>query len=170
MIKEMDQLIIRDAAIEDLEPITAIFNSTIASRRVTAQTNEVTTASRIGWFKAHSPGKMPLWVAEEQREIAGWLGFQPFTARPAYHATVEISLYIAEPYRRCGIGTKLFQHAVEQCPQLQVTSLVGLIFAHNDPSIRLVKKLGFEQWGLLPAVAELDGVERDLAIYGFKVL
>jgi phosphinothricin acetyltransferase len=162
-------MIIRDAAREDLEAITAIFNSTVASRMVTANITEVTVESRRPWFEAHIPGKMPLWVAEEEGVIKGWLGFQPFTGRPAYHATVEISLYIAECYRKQGVGTKLFEYAVSQCPQLHITTMVGLIFAHNEPSIRLVEKLGFKSWGLLPGVAELDGVERDLAIYGFKV-
>jgi L-amino acid N-acyltransferase YncA len=162
-------MIIREAAREDLKAITAIFNSTIAGRMVTANTNEVTVGSRIPWFEAHSPGKMPLWVAEENKIIAGWLGFQPFNSRPAYHATVEISLYIARSYRRSGLGTKLFEYAVSQCPQLHIKTLVGLIFAHNEPSISLVEKLGFKRWGLLPGVAELDEMERDLAIYGFRV-
>lgn len=162
-------MIIRDAAREDLEAITAIFNSTIASRMVTANTSEVTVESRIPWFEAHIPGQMPLWVAEDEGTIVGWLGFQPFTGRPAYHATVEISLYIAESHRRCGVGIKLFEFAVSQCPKLHITTMVGLIFAHNKPSIKLVEKLGFKNWGLLPGVAELDGVERDLAIYGFRV-
>lgn len=161
-------MIIRDAAREDLGAITAIFNSTIASRMVTANTSEVTAESRVPWFEAHIPGQMPLWVAEDEGAIIGWLGFQPFTNRPAYHATVEISLYIAQSHRKHGVATKLFEYAASQCPQLRITTMVGLIFAHNEPSIRLVEKLGFKSWGLLPGVAELDGVERDLAIYGFK--
>jgi phosphinothricin acetyltransferase len=165
---EGTMMIIRDAAREDLEAITAIFNSTIAGRMVTANSSEVSVESRIPWFEAHLPGKMPLWVAEE-KEIAGWLGFQPFNSRPAYHATVEISLYIAKSYRRSGVGTRMFEYAVSQCPQLHIKTLVGLIFAHNEPSISLVEKLGFKRWGLLPGVAELDEVERDLAIYGFRV-
>lgn len=162
-------MIIRDAVRDDLEAITAIFNSTIASRVVTANNSEVTVESRIPWFEAHIPGQMPLWVAEEEGIITGWLGFQPFTGRPAYHATVEISLYIAKNYRKRGLGTELFEFAVRKCPKLNITNMVGLIFAHNEPSIKLVEKLGFNRWGLLPGVAELDGVERDLAIYGFKV-
>ena len=44
--------------------------------------------------------------------------------------------------------------------------MVGLIFAHNQPSLRLFEQLGFERWGLLPRVANLDGIERDLIILG----
>jgi len=33
----------------------------------------------------------------------------------------------------------------------------------------LFRAYGFGDWGLLPRVAELDGVERDLAILGLRV-
>jgi phosphinothricin acetyltransferase len=112
---------------------------------------------------------MPLWVSEEQGLIAGWLGLQPlFADRPAYHATAEVSLYIAESCRHSGVGTKLFAYAVNQCPGLQITSLVGLIFGHNQPSINLVEKLGFEKWGLLPGVTEMDGWNGMLLSTGLK--
>jgi phosphinothricin acetyltransferase len=44
--------------------------------------------------------------------------------------------------------------------------MVGLIFAHNEPSLKLFERLGFEKWGLLPRIAQLDDVERDLTIIG----
>jgi phosphinothricin acetyltransferase len=43
------------------------------------------------------------------------------------------------------------------------------VFAHNAPSIALFERHGFVRWGLLPGVAELDGVERDLAILGLRL-
>jgi L-amino acid N-acyltransferase YncA len=48
--------------------------------------------------------------------------------------------------------------------------LLGFIFAHNEPSLRLFAKFGFERWGYLPKVAELDEVERDLVIMGKRVM
>jgi len=47
--------------------------------------------------------------------------------------------------------------------------MVGLIFAHNEPSLKLFEQLAFEKWGLLPRVAHLDDVERDLTIMGRHV-
>jgi phosphinothricin acetyltransferase len=35
--------------------------------------------------------------------------------------------------------------------------------------VRLFERAGFLRWGLLPRVAELDGVEQDLAILGLRV-
>ncbi|HEY5767143.1 MAG TPA: GNAT family N-acetyltransferase, partial [Candidatus Udaeobacter sp.] len=112
----------------------------------------------------------PLWVAVQNDIIAGWLSFQSFYGRPAYHATAELSVYIAQSWQRKGIGNALLSQAVVQAPDLGLKNLLGFIFAHNDPSLRLFKKFGFERWGNLPRVAELDGMERDLIIVGRHVV
>src|SRR5439155_25969997 len=56
--------------------------------------------------------------------------------------------------------------AIARAPSLGITALVGLIFAHNEPSLKLFERLGFDRWGLLPRIARLDGVERDLIVMG----
>jgi phosphinothricin acetyltransferase len=48
--------------------------------------------------------------------------------------------------------------------------LLGFIFGHNEPSLKLFERFGFEKWGHLPSVAELDGIERDLVIVGKRVI
>ena len=53
----MAQLTYRNATLEDLPTIVDIYNSTIASRMVTADTEPVSAESRIQWFKEHSPEK-----------------------------------------------------------------------------------------------------------------
>jgi phosphinothricin acetyltransferase len=50
-----------------------------------------------------------------------------------------------------------------------VDTLLGFIFGHNEPSLRLFEKFGFARWGELPKVASLDGIERDLVIVGHRV-
>ena len=47
--------------------------------------------------------------------------------------------------------------------------MVGLIFAHNKPSLKLFEQLGFEKWGLLPRIARLESNVRDLTIMGRHV-
>ncbi len=43
-------LTLRKAVLEDLDAVVAIYNSTIASRMVTADTEEVTPEDRMDWF------------------------------------------------------------------------------------------------------------------------
>ena len=79
---------VRDAVEEDLRAIVQIYNSTVPTRMVTADTEPVSVESRRAWFREHDPASHPLWVVEEDGEIAGWLSFEPFRQRPAYRATV----------------------------------------------------------------------------------
>ncbi|MGG4144725.1 N-acetyltransferase family protein [Paenibacillus algorifonticola] len=160
---------IRDAVQEDLPGIVAIYNSTVASRQVTADLEPSTVEAKQAWFDEHAPDTRPLWVVEEDGELLAWFSFQSFYGRPAYQATAEISIYIAEQHRARGLGSLLLKHALEACPALHIRTLLGFIFAHNAPSLGLLGKFGFEQWAYMPKVAELDGVERDLIIMGLRV-
>lgn len=153
----------------NLPVIVDIYNSTISGRTVTADLEPVTAESRIRWFEDHNPEFRPLWVMRIHDEIAAWMSFQSFYGRPAYQGTAEISIYVDEKYRGTGAGSILIEKALEECPRLKVDNLVAFVFGHNEPSLKLLKKFGFEQWGLLPSVAELDGIKRDLVIVGRAV-
>ncbi len=180
-------MIIRDAVEADLPTIVEIYNSTVSCRLVTADMEEISVESRLSWFHSHTPNRRPLWVVEpsiedpsiEQErecnslkegtrcEIAGWLGFQSFySARKAYDKTAELSIYISPQYRRQGIGRVLLQAAIARSPALGIKNLVGCIFANNEPSLKLFKNFGFEQWGYLPAIAEFESGHSDLVIMG----
>ena len=52
---------------------------------------------------------------------------------------------------------------------LGLRTFLGFVFAHNARSVALCLKFGFQRWGLLPRVALLDGVERDLLILGLDL-
>ena len=160
---------LRDAVEGDLPAIVAIYNATIAGRVVTADLDPVSIESRLAWFRAHNPARRPLWVAEDDAAMLGWLSFSDFYGRPAYGATVEISIYLAENARRKGLGRTLLERAIAHAPSLSVRTLLGFIFAHNQASLRLFEAQGFARWGTLPRVAMLDTVERDLIIVGLRL-
>lgn len=162
-------MLIRDAVEPDLSAIVAIYNAAIPSGMATADLEAVSVESRLSWFYEHTPSSRPIWVMEVEQDIVGWLSFQTFYGRPAYQATAEISIYVAPDYQRCGIGRQLLTKAIHHSPSLGLKTLVGLIFAHNKPSLRLCESVGFLRWGHLPKVAEIDSVERDLIIVGRRI-
>lgn len=160
----------RNATENDLPVIVAIYNSIIAGRMVTADTEPVSVESRVKWFNDHQPEKHPLWMVEnETGEIVGWASFQKFYGRPAYDATAEISIYLDEKQRGKGYGKTILQYCMDKAPQYHFKTLLGFIFSHNLPSMKLFTQLGFEEWGHFPNVATLDGVERSLSILGKRV-
>jgi L-amino acid N-acyltransferase YncA len=148
----------RDATLDDLPAIVAIYNSTVPSRQVTADLEPVSVESRLTWFHAHGPQKRPL-----------WLSFSDFYGRPAYLRTAEVSIYLDESARGKGLGKQLLAASLEAAPALGIDTVLGFIFGHNDASLRLFRGFGFDTWGSLPRVAVLDGVERDLVILGKRL-
>jgi phosphinothricin acetyltransferase len=159
-------MIIRDAVEADLPAIVEIYNAAIRSRISTAQLDPVSVEERLPWFREHSLASHPLWVAALDEQIAGWLSFHPFIARCAYRGTAEISVYVGEQFQRLGVGRALLEKAIAHSPSLEISALVGCIFGHNEPSLRLFGRMGFERWGFLPRIARVDGAERDLVMVG----
>jgi len=157
------------ASISDLPKIVATYNSTVASRLVTADLEPVSVESKTEWFNAHSPNKRPLWIVTIDGDYAGWMSFNSFYGRPAYDGTVEVSIYLEESKRGKGLGKACLQKAIEAAPSLNIHSLLGFIFGHNEPSLKLFYQFGFEKWAHLPAIANMEGIMRDLIILGKKV-
>jgi L-amino acid N-acyltransferase YncA len=159
-------MIIRDAVEADLPAIVEIYNATVPTRMVTAELEPTTVEARLPWFREHSSERYPFWVAESEGRVIGWLDFKSFLPRCAYRGTAEISVYVDKEFRHRGVGQQLLEQAIARAPSLGITALVGLIFGHNEPSLKLFQRLGFERWGFFPGVAQLEGVERDLVVMG----
>jgi L-amino acid N-acyltransferase YncA/predicted O-methyltransferase YrrM len=159
-------LTIRDATEADLPSIIDIYNAAIATRIATAQVESVAIEDCRDWLRQHPPDQYPFWVAEIDGQVGGWLSFKSFLPRCAYRGTAELSVYVDEKFRRRGIARKLLEEAIRRAPALGVTAMVGLIFGHNEASLALFERLGFRRWGFLPAVAQVEGIERNLAIVG----
>ena len=157
---------IRDAVEADLPAIVEIYNATVPTRMVTAELEPTTVEARLPWFREHSPDHHPFWVAEADGGVIGWLNFKKLLPRAAYRGTAEISVYVDERFRRRGIAQQLLEQAIARAQSLGITTLVGLIFGHNEPSLKLFERFGFKRWGFLPGVAQLDGVKRDLVVVG----
>lgn len=161
---------IRDALPSDLTQIVAIYNASIPNYLATADTEPITVESRLQWFANHSASTYPLWIMEnKQQQMLGWLGFQAFYGRPAYRKTAELSIYIDPAFQGQGLGKRLLAEAIAQSPRLGLKTLLGFIFGHNQPSLKLFSQYQFEQWGFLPLVADLGEKERDLVIMGRRV-
>lgn len=162
-------MIIRYATDADLPTIVEIYNSTVASGIVTADTSTVTVSDRLPWFQAHNCDRHPIWVSEDNHHVTGWVSLSPFYGRPAYAPTAELSVYVAPDCQRQGIGKRLVKTAIAHSPSLNIATLLGFVFAQNQPSLALLQSFEFEQWGFLPHVAQFETHTCDLVILGFKV-
>jgi L-amino acid N-acyltransferase YncA len=136
---------------------------------VTADLEAVSVQSKENWFASHSEHHRPLWIVIAEGSYAGWMSFGSFYGRPAYDGVAELSIYLEEAFRGKGIGRTCLLKAIATAPEFKLHTLLGFIFGHNTASLNLFYGFGFKQWGLLPAVADMDGTMRDLAIVGKKI-
>jgi L-amino acid N-acyltransferase YncA len=161
----------RNATLYDLPAIVDIYNSTIPSGIVTADTEPVTVESREQWFYEHDPDMWPLWVVEDDTgQMVGWVSFQTFYGRPAYRATAEISIYLSTTYRGKGLGKEVLQYCIDTAPQHGIKTLLGYILSRNQASLELFRKMGFEEWGNLPNIAMINSKEQGLKILGKRLV
>ena len=156
------------AQANDLKRIVDTYNSTVSSRLVTADLEPVSVESKLDWFNSHNQTNRPLWLVELDGVYAGWMSFNSFYGRPAYDITAEVSIYLEEKFRGKGLGNNCLQKAIDEASPRGIKNLLGFIFGHNEPSLKLFYKFKFEKWAHFPKVANMDGTERDLIILGLR--
>ncbi|WP_312266330.1 N-acetyltransferase family protein [Neisseria sp.] len=153
----------------DLAAIVEIYNSTISSRQSTADLQPVSVADRQAWFDSHG-GNRPIYkLSNHAGELLAWGSFSDYYPREAYRISAEISIYVRHDMRGVGVGKILLRYMIEQAPSLHIRNIIAVIFGHNHASIRLFESYGFERWGRLPGVCDLEGELADIVILGKPV-
>lgn len=157
------------AKLSDLAAIVGIYNSTIADRHATADLKPVSVQSRQAWFEQHT-GNRPLYVLKNQaNEVVAWGSFSDYYPRDAYHISAEISIYVHPDMRGKGLGKYVLQQMLERAPALGIRNVIAVIFGHNHASIQLFETFGFEKWGHLQDVCDLENRLADIVILGKKL-
>ncbi|MBN2162529.1 MAG: N-acetyltransferase [Pontiellaceae bacterium] len=159
----------RHAAEQDLAAIVEIYNASIPSRLATADMNPISVDSRREWFHKHAPERYPLLIHEIDGKVAAWTGLHPYYERPAYLYTAEISIYVAPEFQGQRLGPLLINETLEAAMATGLKTIIALIFTHNERSLRLFRSCGFEDWGHLPDVTEMDGKEYSVTILGKRI-
>ena len=163
-------MIIRNAKITDIEQINEIYNQSVPSKMSTAHLLPVSIDERKTWFNIHNDHKYPIFVAEDEEKIIGWISVSPYrTGRQALRHTAEVSYYIHEDHYNTGIATYLLTYVIENCKKYEIKSLIAILMAHNSYSIKLLNKFNFERWGCMPNVLDIEGKEYDHLYYGLRV-
>jgi len=161
---------IRLATINDYNEIVAIYNHAVDEKFATADTEHITLESRKNWFEQHSAKTYPIFVAEENDEVIGWCSLSPHRpGRKALRTVAEISYYIHKDHRRKSVANNLITYTINSAKNLHFKNLISILLDMNKTSIHILEKFGFEKWGHLPNIAEIDGVICGQYIYGKKL-
>ena len=163
-------MIIRPATSKDYSEIVKIYNHAVDEKFATADTEHVSVDSRKDWFTQHSSETYPIYVAEENREVIGWCSLSPHRpGRKALRSVAEISYYIHKDHRRKGVANSLISFTIVKARELGFINLFTILLDLNKPSIHILEKFGFDKWGHLPDIAEIDGTICGQFIYSKKL-
>ncbi len=161
---------IREATFDDIYSINDIYNQSIPSKISTADILPVPISKRKKWLKDHQKQNYPVFVAEINGEVIGWISLSPYRpGRLALKQTAEVSYFIKKEHQKMGIGTKLMNLIIKESPEYGFKNIFAILLDRNIASIKLLEKLGFERWAFLPKVANFDGTECGQFYYGKRI-
>ena len=156
----MDQHV-RDATDADLPAVAEIYAYETAYSYSTFETEERPLQA---WaHKLH--GHYPFLVAEDEGRVLGYAYASEFRDRPAYHRTVETSVYIHRDARGRRLGSLLYDALLARLVADGFHTALALIALPNDPSVRLHERAGFEHVGTMREVGDKQDRMIDVGVY-----
>lgn len=149
-------LTIRDAETKDAEALALIYNQGIEDRIATFETGMRDAKERRIWLGGHD-AKHPVIVAEDETgQVVGWAAIASISERSCYSGVGEYSVYVRRDGRGNGIGTRLLGALIDRASSLGYWKLIARVFTFNVATIRLAKRHGFREVGILQKHGKLD--------------
>lgn len=149
---------IRRARLEDLPSIVEIYNVEVTGSTATFDTESATVDGKRAWFHEHASAPHPILVADVAGEVAGWAALSPWSERPAYARTAELSVYVAGHHRRRGVGKALVAATLDHGRNHGLRVVLARISCGEGPGSRMLhESLGFTLVGTMHRVGHKHG-------------
>lgn len=145
---------VRPATPDDLDAIGAIYAHHVETG---VATFELTAPDRAEWDRRLATARereLPFVVATFESAVVGYAYCSPWKTRPAYHHTVEDSIYLAPDATGRGVGGMLMAALLDGCAAAGIREVIAVIADTEDAaaSIALHRKHGFTDAGRLRSV------------------
>ncbi len=161
---------IRKAERRDLQALLDIYNYEVEHGVATLDLQPKDLTQWELWFDAHNVENHPLLAAEIDGHVAGYASLSDYREKEAYKSTVELSVYIAPGDRRKGVATALMEAILAEARRDERThTVVSVITAGNEASVRLHKRFGFAFCGTIREVGMKFGRFLDIENYSLVV-
>jgi L-amino acid N-acyltransferase YncA len=159
-------MIIRSASFDELPALSAIYDHEVFHGTSTFDTEPRSPEAQQAWWASHQDHLYPLLVAvEPPSTVLGWGCLSPWSPRGAYARTVEGSVFVHADHRLRGVGRALLEAIVERARAASHRVVLGRIEASNEPSRKMLFKLGFSSVGVMHAVGEKFGRVLDVELF-----
>ncbi len=149
---------IRYAKATDLKQMTDIHNYYVMNHHSTFASAPLSPEVRMDWFsKYKETGPYRIIVAAESDHVLGYAYSSVYRDHPAFVETIETSIYLSPGATGKGIGTLLYDKLFTVLKDEKLHLAVVGIALPNEASIRLHKKVGFEEVGVFREYAKVNG-------------
>ena len=159
-------MLVRPATLDDAPAITEIYNQAVLGTTASFDLEPKSVEDRSAWLADRAPHH-PVLVAEADGAVTAWGALSRYSERPAYDATVEISVYVDAAWHRHGIGRVLTDALLELASSTGVHSVIARICTENAASISLCEATGFVEVGVMHEVGWKFGRWLDVATYEY---
>ena len=141
-------MLIRAAQPQDLAVITAIYDHAVRHGTASFELEPPDAGEMTRRYETLRRGGYPYLVAEIDGELLGYAYAGPYRARPAYHWSVEDSIYVAPQSHRKGVGRALIERLIADAEAAGFRQMIAVIGdSANAGSIELHRRAGFRMVG-----------------------
>lgn len=153
----MEPVMIHAAMRGDCPAILSIYNEAVRTTTASYDIEPRSLEHRLAWFDDHQKNEYPILVAERAGEVIGWSSLSRFHDRFGYRFTAENSIYVAAAHRGSGVGALLLAPLVDAARARGLHTILAVIDASNEASVRLHARFGFQKVGLFREVGHKFG-------------
>ena len=144
---------LRAAAPADIPVITKIYAHAVMHGTATFELEPPDEAEMMRRYRSLMDGGYSYLVAEIDGLVAGYAYAGPYRARPAYHWTVEDSIYVDFRTHRRGIGRALLDRLIDESTARDFRQMIAVIGdSAQAASIAVHRAAGFRLVGNMESV------------------
>ena len=112
---------------------------------------------------------LPYIAAEDNGSVIGYAYAHPLSERPAYHRSVEVTIYLDQNMTRKGIGRALYGELERRLKTLGIHNLYAIVTYPGEGSVEFHQKMGYRICGKLTDCGEKGGMLRSV-VYMEKMI
>ena len=157
----MSEVHVRDATEADLPAVAEIYAYETLHTYSTFETEE----RPLQAWRHKLRGHYPFLVADDGGAVPAYAYASEFRDRPAYHRTVETSVYVHRDARGRQLGALLYDALLTRLAEQGFHTALALIALPNDASVRLHERAGFAHVGTMREVGDKHDRMIDVGIY-----
>jgi L-amino acid N-acyltransferase YncA len=146
----MSATTVRDATLQDMPAVLAIYNEAVANTTASYDYEPRALKDQEALFTQRINEGLPYLVACDARgEVISFASYGAYRPRPGWRFACEHSVYVAAAARGQGVASLLMAPLMAHAKAKGYHTMVGVVDAANEASLKLHAKHGFTTFGVM---------------------